>query len=1751
MLDQQSAIKVQQRFETADSIASTHSTTPGKSYSAVPFQFKSAAPDALEDVEKSSTNDAENAVAVPIFPTVTPIATIEPANPILAKLASSEPSVTPVQFATNLTSIKSLPAPAFQFSRHQPEQEEEEDLTETKIKADPIQQKPNTSGGMPAHVQAQMEGAFSADFSDVSIHANSESASKVGALAYTQGSAIHFAAGQYDPQSAAGQELLGHELTHVVQQREGRVQATTTAAGLPVNDDQGLEAEADEGGRKAVQFKVDPTSSKPLGSHEVTAHVQGSIIQRTLNTEQLNRALGIIHDRTVLTASLVGTGPSISINQNQSEAVRVLREQHGNIEQIKTAFQERYHIELKTFIKNNYTDDMRVKATALLYEPTYLSPWTSVALALIPNLTRDGRFFQIMTQEGINRELLRNKYEELFGELGAGNIHRDVEADFDNADEARARILIYRNLTDADNLYLAAAGQWGTDAVRVLAIIRRVYGYGTSAFTHFLNQWNPTGQLEGVISSGAAPAVYFDIMPGDVNAFNVISRNGLSLMFTVLSELSGADKAVPQQIFIEHILRLNHAPEPTDGEGAGEDPSHTAAHGWSFTFEEESQCRIARTALEAAEDRWIDDDTEKYTAIQQIMEVYRQRIRRLESAHASQEDINAATLDMTNAQGRLERDHLTFLTGIYGLLNLYTLDDADRLWLARGNHEQYNSLLRRHFIQNNMESVKTQALLPHVEDGRTVRQAFNLSALVLHASDPHYNLVEGSDRGRTGQRFLEHYLQEQSTENLSFIRSFLLDSLWDESDRDSLLSRFQGGRHPENSPKQYFIRYLGTLHFDTLSNFPSIRDVWYPPTSDANRLTRARLDRRHDEENSGPLGGLPVDFGDAITGEDTRAVVDESVDTLSLFANDSGATAEEMELFRAFYGATVDLSALQYQDFQQSLGELQAARTTIAQVVSTIVSTALEAVLTPFITPVGAAIVGQLAGILLSEAMDAQGTEVFSMASLQAVAVGAVSAGAGNLLENGSTAATLIERHARSSMVRGAIREGFQASATGATTVFFEAIRGNLSSGALAEQLRDLIASTLAGAITGYDIPNPAQQQRFLHQFGEEVLTNITQNILQTNGELLQNLAEGENVDDSLEQLGRAIAEAIRDSVIESVGEHAGESIHERIRRRQDQRSIASGIASESPQEHAGAQALGPSDFEAAGLRPISISSPEDAQINPDLAGTLEGDVPQPDLADLLEPDVTHESATEAAPASSEVPGTREQSNATLEGLVPDSAELATNDDSAAIAPRSTTPALASTSQVPQIPHCNVFNILRQAEMTEAQYITHVHRTMNERIRQDPSREVGLYHNLLTGEWIIIQGDRASVQLPRPTQDWFSSQAVGEFLVDQSALGTNWIAVAHSHPSTGGVSLSNRFPSGAVGDMGIQVMACARNNGQPQSSIIRYLDAAGNVQQTTFGVDLSQSNPIWISFIDPTTQQVVRHDFADVTSYQDYFQDRFGIQMAPVDPRIDDFLHNRPEPRTIRGATFSGPTDYSRPPGTGLHRDLGDTVGRMDQLGLIPGEHQDRSDTIDDASLVTLDEDSGRDLGREDTVVDFEPQDTAITDGQSSIAANIESEVTGNQLGSEALDPAALDPSVQQPILLPSDPNSQPDPNLAYTLEGNERPPTDLSGRRATVEPIREYRDFQCELVNGLGTRMGSAGFEGSGAGAFRTQILTPSGERQAVVKLYEDTSDYREMLNRELEAARVASRTGYGPVVYGEIRDIRTGYIGFAMGIA
>ena len=155
---------------------------------------------------------------------------------------------------------------------------------------------------LPIPIQRKMEWAFNTDFSGVRVHTGSQ-AKQIQAKAFTQGSDIHFQPDQYNPHSQQGQELLGHELTHVVQQRAGRVNKKPQSKGNRINFDYQLEAEADNLGAKASQGE----RVEVLGAKSLPKLYSSKTIQR--KTQQL----------TPLPDNVVTTGKIFS---NKTETIQ-------------------------------------------------------------------------------------------------------------------------------------------------------------------------------------------------------------------------------------------------------------------------------------------------------------------------------------------------------------------------------------------------------------------------------------------------------------------------------------------------------------------------------------------------------------------------------------------------------------------------------------------------------------------------------------------------------------------------------------------------------------------------------------------------------------------------------------------------------------------------------------------------------------------------------------------------------------------------------------------------------------------------------------------------------------------------------------------------------------------------------------------------------------------------------------------------------------------------------------------------------------------------------------------------------------------------------------------------------------------------------------------------------------------------------------------------------------------------------------
>src|SRR5207248_2603902 len=91
--------------------------------------------------------------------------------------------------------------------------------------------------GLPDKLKAGFEKLSGISLNDIKVHYNSSKPAQVQALAYTRGAEIFVGTGQ--------EKHLPHEAWHVIQQKQKRVKPTFHTRNVGINDDSGLEREAD------------------------------------------------------------------------------------------------------------------------------------------------------------------------------------------------------------------------------------------------------------------------------------------------------------------------------------------------------------------------------------------------------------------------------------------------------------------------------------------------------------------------------------------------------------------------------------------------------------------------------------------------------------------------------------------------------------------------------------------------------------------------------------------------------------------------------------------------------------------------------------------------------------------------------------------------------------------------------------------------------------------------------------------------------------------------------------------------------------------------------------------------------------------------------------------------------------------------------------------------------------------------------------------------------------------------------------------------------------------------------------------------------------------------------------------------------------------------------------------------------------------------------------------------------------------
>ncbi|MFT3825167.1 MAG: DUF4157 domain-containing protein [Chitinophagaceae bacterium] len=187
-----------------------------------------------------------------------------------------------LSIANNLSGQKNKPKRAIRLVNNSPEAVVQKKLQDKITGHSPVKQlsaashplqKSINNTGLPGHLKTNVEHLSGYSMDDVKVHYNSEKPARLQAHAYAQGANIYLGRGQ--------EKHLAHEAWHVVQQKQGRVKPVLQMkTGVSINDNTGLEKEADIMGAKAMHTSnvIQAKGSLPVA----VAALQNEVVQRQI-----------------------------------------------------------------------------------------------------------------------------------------------------------------------------------------------------------------------------------------------------------------------------------------------------------------------------------------------------------------------------------------------------------------------------------------------------------------------------------------------------------------------------------------------------------------------------------------------------------------------------------------------------------------------------------------------------------------------------------------------------------------------------------------------------------------------------------------------------------------------------------------------------------------------------------------------------------------------------------------------------------------------------------------------------------------------------------------------------------------------------------------------------------------------------------------------------------------------------------------------------------------------------------------------------------------------------------------------------------------------------------------------------------------------------------------------------------------------------------------------------------------------------
>ncbi len=805
-------------------------------------------------------------------------------------------------------------------------------------------------------VRFEMEHSIGADFSQVNIHndihANTLS-QDLHAQAFTHGKDIYFNEGKYNPETSSGKHLLAHELTHTVQQGAAS----------------GKKIQKQEEGESTAQEKAEEIYEALNWSNEII---------RLFN--------------------------AMRAPDNHMRSM------------IRDAFYEEYDEPIQGYLQDQLDSDNLVKAYSLLSESNYHGPHVALALALIPFTTRDEEVFRLLEgRELAQRKSLEERYNYVFGKdgwkggsyIGEGSLRDDLIDDLSFDDEEKALMLLHRDLHESDHLYLDSRGISGTRTDKVVNSLQRVWRQGPEAFNEFVEKWNENiknnagNWRDGALNETLREAMDAELSGEEweqakavLDAFDRYKEKGL-----LQSDL-GEGPPTEEQKFLMEEIQLDEA-------NAALTAATTGGMTGAGTDEEQ-----VFSAIERINQVWTERIARVTNPLNEELKNHYERqweTRRLELIRFLPNEMDEDTVDYAKTRLLLE-----------GNLTL-----ADKIYLADldFNYDQINALVREAWAAGQVSEVSSQAREARTSsaDGEIIRPSYDLMLTIPAtrgdtAAELYILTNREFSQTRRGANLIDHYLSN-GTSNSDLLKAHDLlktkgiSSELRNNTLESYVDTFINDQEGE-SKTQKFLNYIGHRyeHSATVWDF---HDLLAPAQSVEELLRRAR--GRRTAENTGVLNavlnGFVHDY-DELSGEDTMATVDESINRLEYYAERTNVTTEELQGMLELAGITYDpdnpqagileLAQLEYRDFNSRLQSLRAIKQTIAEAIATAVELVVEAAITIATGGAGgaalvASISAAVAGMLVREALLGNNYDLVSSQNLQQLIVTIASHGFGQM----------------------------------------------------------------------------------------------------------------------------------------------------------------------------------------------------------------------------------------------------------------------------------------------------------------------------------------------------------------------------------------------------------------------------------------------------------------------------------------------------------------------------------------------------------------------------------------------------------------------------------------------------------------------------------------------------------------------------------------------------------------------------------